>query len=124
MTRLQPIAALRPAPDTHTARKAQPIAPEIVELAPTPPSTDFVPCPEGAHTQREDIPTQLAIGSDGRLYITADQLPEPIRRGRRVFTGVALTPEEAAFATKIIEDASSEIAQTVWQMLVIRNPAQ
>ena len=127
MFRLHPASAhtpLVPRDDHSTARNPHPIAPELDDRAANPPSNDLYPYAEGAHHQLDDIPTQLALGSDGRLYITAEELPESIRRGRRVFAGVALTAEEAAFAVKTLEGVSAEVGQTVWRMIVNRNASQ
>ncbi|MRG97833.1 hypothetical protein GF068_38825 [Polyangium spumosum] len=48
------------------------------------------------------LPTELAFGSDGCIYINANSLPADMREGRPLFQGYALTPEEAAHAMEAI----------------------
>jgi hypothetical protein len=40
------------------------------------------------------IETALAIASDGEYYVSQELMPEAFRKGRKVFVGYALTPEE------------------------------
>ncbi|MRG98294.1 hypothetical protein [Polyangium spumosum] len=56
--------------------------------------------PEPIPTTKEDeenpaeLFAELALGSDGLLYVTAEHLTEEERQGRDRFEGYALTPEE------------------------------
>ncbi|MDI1430165.1 hypothetical protein [Polyangium sorediatum] len=50
----------------------------------------------------EELPTELALGSDGRLYVNAEGVdPEKIK-GRTRFVGFAMTEEEAGVAIEQI----------------------
>lgn len=41
------------------------------------------------------LPTELAFGSDGRIYANANGISEKSLKGRKIFHGYALTKEEA-----------------------------
>ena len=50
----------------------------------------------------DDVPTELAFGSDGRIYVNAEGVPEESLQGRKIFRGFAMTPEEAGLAVEEI----------------------
>ncbi|TKC95803.1 hypothetical protein [Polyangium fumosum] len=57
----------------------------------------------------EELPTELALGSDGRLYVNAEGVdPEKIK-GRTRFVGFAMTDEEAAAAVGLIHQTAFNV---------------
>lgn len=44
------------------------------------------------------LPTELALGSDGRIYVNAEGIDAARLKGRKMFYGYALTQKEAARA--------------------------
>ncbi|MDI1480412.1 hypothetical protein [Polyangium sp. y55x31] len=43
-----------------------------------------------------ELPTELALGSDGRLYVNAEGVDPEKLQGRKMFVGFAMTEEEEA----------------------------
>jgi len=50
----------------------------------------------------DEIPTELALGSDGRIYVNAEGVAPEKLAGRKIWRGFALTDEEAAVAREEI----------------------
>ena len=70
----------------------------------------------------EELPTELALGSDGRLYVNAEGVdPEKIK-GRTRFVGFAMTDEEAATAVGLIHQTAFNV--TVAAVPLWRKPQQ
>jgi len=46
------------------------------------------------------LPPAFAVGTDGQIYILANDMPEDKRKGRAIFNGYALTHKEARRAIK------------------------
>ena len=64
---------------------------------------------EGEASEEEELPTELALGSDGRLYVNAEGVdPEKIK-GRTRFVGFAMTDEEAATAVGLIHQTAFNV---------------
>ncbi len=59
--------------------------------------------------------TELAFGSDGRIYITAKHLPPEKRKGRTMFQGYAMTPEEERAAREAIHKLAFNVTVEVSQ---------
>ncbi len=49
-----------------------------------------------------ELPTELALGSDGRLYVNAEGVDPEVIKGRKMFVGFAMTEEEAGVAVEQI----------------------
>ncbi|MDI1484352.1 hypothetical protein [Polyangium sp. y55x31] len=62
-----------------------------------------------------ELPTEFAIGSDGRIYINAESLPPEKREGRPMFQGYAMTPEEARHAVETLHKLAFNITVEVLQ---------
>ncbi|MDI1437476.1 hypothetical protein [Polyangium sorediatum] len=48
----------------------------------------------------QELMTELALGSDGLVYVNAEHLSAEQREGRRMFQGYAMTPVEAKRAAE------------------------
>jgi hypothetical protein len=48
----------------------------------------------------EDVPTELCLGSDGRIYVSVEHAPPEMLAGRKMFHGFAMTAEEAGLAVE------------------------
>ncbi|MDI1430220.1 MULTISPECIES: hypothetical protein [Polyangium] len=66
--------------------------------------------------ESEELTTELALGSDGLVYVNAEHLSAEQCEGRRMFQGYALTPEEAKCAAnamhKIAFNITAEVRRT------------
>ncbi|TKD02407.1 hypothetical protein [Polyangium fumosum] len=49
-----------------------------------------------------ELPTELALGSDGLIYVNAEGIDPARYAGRKMFTGFAMTPSEAERAVEEI----------------------
>ncbi|MDI1450609.1 hypothetical protein [Polyangium sp. 6x1] len=47
-----------------------------------------------------ELPTELALGSDGLIYVNAEGIDPARYAGRKMFTGFAMTPAEAERAVE------------------------
>ena len=63
----------------------------------------------------QELPTELAFGSDGRIYINAKHVRPEKRKGRMVFKGYAMTPEETRAARVAIHKAAFNITVEAFQ---------
>ncbi|MDC3984556.1 hypothetical protein [Polyangium jinanense] len=61
------------------------------------------------------LPTELAIGTDGRIYINAESMPPDKREGRLMFQGYAMTPAEARDAIDTIHRLAFNVTVEVLQ---------
>ncbi|MDI1484706.1 hypothetical protein [Polyangium sp. y55x31] len=63
--------------------------------------------------ESEELITELAIGSDGLLYVNAEHIAAEEREGRRMFQGYAMTPEEAKRAATAMHRIAFNITAEV-----------
>jgi len=63
--------------------------------------------------ESEDLITELAFGTDGRIYLNAEHLSAEQREGRRMFQGYAMTPGEAKHAAKAMHKIAFNITAEV-----------
>jgi len=72
--------------------------------------------PSSTNTSSDtDLPTELAIGSDGRIYVNAESLPPEKRAGRPMFQGYAMTLEEARHAVETLHRLAFNVTVEVLQ---------
>ncbi|MRG90349.1 hypothetical protein [Polyangium spumosum] len=69
------------------------------------PATTATPAEE----EPEELITELALGSDGRIYVNASHLTAKEREGRRMFQGYAMTPEEAQRAAAAVHQIAFNV---------------
>ncbi|MDC3959898.1 hypothetical protein [Polyangium jinanense] len=61
----------------------------------------------------EELPTELALGSDGLIYVNAEGIDPARYAGRKMFTGFAMTPEEAERAVEEIHRLAFNVTVSV-----------
>ncbi|MDI3290184.1 hypothetical protein [Polyangium sp. 15x6] len=61
----------------------------------------------------QDLPTELALGSDGLIYVNAEGVDPARYAGRKMFTGFAMTPEEAERAVEEIHRLAFNVTVSV-----------
>jgi hypothetical protein len=64
-----------------------------------------------------ELPTELALGSDGRIYVNAEGVDPAKLEGRKMFQGFAMTHEEAELAVVEIHKVAFNVTVGVQQAL-------
>jgi hypothetical protein len=69
--------------------------------------------------QSEDdaLPTELCLGSDGLIYVNAEGVNPEMLKGRKLFHGFAMTPEEASVAVEELHRLAFNVTIAVQQVL-------
>lgn len=68
----------------------------------------------------EELPTELALGSDGRLYVNAEGVDPAKMEGRKMFHGFAMTREEVTLAVEEIHRMAFNVTAGVQLTLAER----
>ncbi|MDI1477615.1 hypothetical protein [Polyangium sp. y55x31] len=68
---------------------------------------------KGENEALPELPTELALGSDGLLYVNAEGIDPARYAGRKMFTGFAMTPEEADRAVEEIHRLAFNVTVSV-----------
>jgi hypothetical protein len=68
----------------------------------------------------EELPTELALGSDGRLYVNAEGVDPAKMEGRKMFRGFAMTREEVTLAVEEIHRMAFNVTAGVQLTLAER----
>ncbi|MRG98283.1 hypothetical protein [Polyangium spumosum] len=74
---------------------------------------DAAPLTFPEEKEPEELFTELALGSDGLLYVNAEHLTAEEREGRRMFQGYAMTPAEAQRAASAMHKIAFNITAEV-----------
>jgi len=61
----------------------------------------------------KELPTELAFGTDGLIYVSAERMEPGMLEGRAVFQGYALTPEETKLALDEIHQLACNVTIAV-----------
>jgi hypothetical protein len=79
---------------------------------------------EAAEGPPGELPTELALGSDGRIYVNAEGVDPQKLGGRKMFQGFAMTPEEAELAVEEIHKLAFNVTVGVQRAMKERKKAR